>query len=283
MVGRRDYRSRHPKDPAPLATLGSLADTPEIMTEPHSPRSPQGTMHKTDLNLSRVAAAALAAVTAAVLGSSLGAEGTLIGAAAASVVTTVATAIYQASLERSRERVRSLAHRARPVASPQEGSAIEPSHPAATEARPSDHRLTDDADPPQQHGSRSRRFGKLGWGAVVVGALVGFGLAMIMITGFEWVSGQTVGGNGQGTTIGQVVTDRSGSQAPTRPPASHDGPAGPVQGTPTETPTETPDTSVTNPDGRARGEHSRTTTRSPSPTEVTTTPPLLPRLPGISP
>src|ERR687893_1869943 len=98
------------------------------MTAPHSPTSPDGTSRKIDLNLTHVAATALAAVTAAVLGSELGAAGTLIGAAAASVITTVGTAVYKASLERSRERVRSLAHRTRPLPTSPERSRIERVH-----------------------------------------------------------------------------------------------------------------------------------------------------------
>jgi hypothetical protein len=226
------------------------------MTAPPTPTSPDDTTRKTDLNLSRVAAAALAAVTAAVIGSKLGAEGTLIGAGAASVVTTVATAVYQASLERSRQRVRSLAHRTRPAAA---------------------------SEPSDQPSGRSRWLSKLSWGAVVVGAFGGFVLAMMAITGFEWASGGTVGGNGQGTTIGQVVKDQSGPQKPTLPPASP-GPAGPSSETPAE-PTqssEPPTTSTTAPNGGDSNEQNPTTTTAnrPRPSEVTP-PPLIPGLPGV--
>jgi hypothetical protein len=221
------------------------------MTAPPSPTSPDDTTRKADLNLSRVAAAALAAVTAAVVGSKLGAEGTLIGAGAASVVTTVATALYQASLDRSRQRVRSLAHRTRPAAA----------------SKPS---------------GRSRRLSRLSWGAVVVGAFGGFTLAMMAITGFEWASGGTVGDNGKGTTIGQVVNDQSGPQKPTLPPASP-GPAGPTSETPAE-PTESsepPTTSTTAPNGGDGNEQSPTPTANRSRPSEVTPPPLIPGLPGV--
>ncbi|HET9118526.1 MAG TPA: hypothetical protein VFN75_10730, partial [Pseudonocardiaceae bacterium] len=170
---------------------------------------------------------------------------------AASVVSTVATAIYQASLERSRERVRSLAHRTRLAAAVQS---------------------------PDQPSDRLRRLSKLSWGAVVAGAFGGFVLAMMAITGFEWASGGTVGGNGKGTTIGHVVND-PGPQKPTLPATP--GPATPAPETPAE-PTETsepPATSTTAPNGDDQSP-TPSTTNQPGPSEVTP-PPLVPGLPGI--
>ena len=199
----------------------SPADIPEIMTAPHTPTSPDATKRKADLNAAHVAAAALAAVTAAVLGSELGAAGTLIGAAGASVVTTVGTAVYQTSLERSRKRVRSLAQRARPSSASLQGS----------EQQGSEAELS----------RRAKQLAALRWGAVIVGSLGAFLLAMSLITGFEWVNGQTVGGNGKGTTIGQVINDQPAAGKPAAP-SSPDAPGASQTptGTPTETPTPTP-------------------------------------------
>jgi hypothetical protein len=248
------------------------------MTAPHSPHSPDDTTRKVDLNLAQVAAAALAAVTTAVLGSELGAAGTLIGAAGASVITTVGTAVYKASLERSRERVRSLARRTRPTS--REGSSPERSHPAAVNAPLRDEQLTGSTRG-RQHWDRSRRFTGLRWGAAMVGALGAFVLAMMVITGFEWASGGTLGGNGKGTTVGRVVTDQPGLRNPATSPASR-SPDAPVSETPTETPTA-PDTSTTTPDDGAGVEQSPTETSDrPAPSEVTPTPPLIPPgLPGV--
>ena len=206
MIGPGDYRD-----------WVSPVDTPETMTAPHSPpTTPDDTKRKSDLNTAHVAAAALAAVTAAVIGSKLGADGTLIGAAGASVITTVGTAVYQSSLERSRTRVRTLAQRARPSTATQHEA--EPTH-------------------------RSRRSVSLRWGAVIVGALGAFLLAMIVITGFEWANGQTVGGNGNGTTIGRVINDQPAPSTPATPPSpdtpTSDSPTPTSTPTPTETPTET--------------------------------------------
>jgi hypothetical protein len=247
------------------------------MTAPHSPSTPNHSTRKIDLNLANVTAAALAAVTTAVFGSELGAAGTVIGAAAASVITTVGTAVYKASLERSQERVRSLAQRTRP--SP-EGSRTGRSLRTAVNAPIGGESGVDSHGPQAQ--DRPRRFATLRWGAAMVGAFGAFLLAMMVITGFEWASGETVGGNGKGTTITQVVTDQSGPSRPATPPAS-DRPAGPASGTPSET-TQPPDhtTSSTTPDGSADEEQSPTeTSEDPAPSEVTPTPSLIPGLPGI--
>ncbi|MDQ3904362.1 MAG: hypothetical protein M3300_02650, partial [Actinomycetota bacterium] len=216
-----------------------------------------------DLKLSRIAAVALSAVTTALLGSKLGAEGTLIGAAAASVITTVATSLYQTSLERSRERVRSLAHRSRSA------------HPTAVDMLPGRNGSGDGfGDRAEQPAARSQRSSTWRWGGVVLGTLGGFALAMMVITGFEWASGQAVGGNGKGTTIGRVVRDQSGPQ-PTTPPT---GPSSQIPtGTPTET-TEPPPTSTTTPPGGASIEPTPTKTTT---SDTPTPPPLIPPLPGI--
>lgn len=229
------------------------------MTAPPSPTSPADTKRKADLNAAHVAAAALAAVTTAVVGSELGAAGTLIGAAGASVITTVGTAVYQTSLERSRKRVRLLAQRARPSPSAPQGLTAEPSH-------------------------RSRRFVTLRWGAVIVGALGAFLLAMTVITGFEWANGQTVGGNGKGTTIGHVINDQPAA------PATSPSPGAPAATeTPTTTPTETPTQTTQAPPGILPGIiDGPTTSEAPTPTgnpdrpasSEVTPPPLIP--PGLT-
>lgn len=253
---------------------------PHSPTSPDSPSSPAGTSRKIDLNMTHVAATALAAVTAAVLGSELGAAGTIIGAAAASVITTVGTAVYKASLERSRARVRSLAHRTRPVSAVQERSRIERVRPAAVNAPLGNEQRTDGIREPQAR-DRSQRFATLRWGAMVVGGVGAFLLAMIVITGFEWASGGTVGGNGQGTTIGRVVTDPPEPRKPATPPVPS-SPAVPASETPTEA-TEAPETtSTTTPDDAEVDESPTESSNRPAPGEVTTTPPpLIPGLPDF--
>ncbi|HEY6422867.1 MAG TPA: hypothetical protein VIY28_06385 [Pseudonocardiaceae bacterium] len=242
------------------------------MTAPHSPSNPDDAPRKSDLNVAHVAGAALAAVTTAVVGSELGAAGTLIGAAAASVITTVGTTVYQASLERSREKVRTLAQRTRPLSPTQRQSRVEYPPTAPFD----DNQLAGSTD------HRSRQWVTLRWGAMAVGALGAFLVAMVVITGFEWANGEAVGGNGRGTTIGQVVTDQTGSPKPAAPPAPY-GPSAPATEAPTQT-TSVPGnpTTTTTPDGGTGGERSPAkTSDTPAPSEVTRTPPPLIPLPGI--
>jgi hypothetical protein len=249
------------------------------MTAPHPPTNPDDTSRARDLKLTRVAAAALAAMTTAVLGSRLGAEGTLIGAAGASVVTTVATVLYQTSLERSGQRVRSLTHRTR--SEQNAGEEFTTKHPAAPDIPPGEQRITEDTVRTTRSAERSRQFRTVRWGAVILGAFGGFMLAMMAITGFEWASGETIGGNGKGTTIGQVVNNPSQPRKPPAPPATP-APASPTLENPVQTPTATSETS----------EPPATSTTTPSPTTITSErptpsqtspPPLIPRLPGVGP
>jgi hypothetical protein len=250
------------------------------MTAPHSTTSPEHTTRQIDLSLTQVAAAALAAVTAAVLGSELGAAGTLIGAAGASVITTVATAVYRTSLERSRERARALARRTRALPTPREGARTERIHPATASTPLGDERLTDSTDHGPQLWDRFRRFATVRWGAAVVAAIGAFVLAMMVITGVEWASGETIGGNGEGTTIGRVINAPSGPQNPPVPPAPHSSDA-PTSEAPTATTTAPGTTSGTmSPDGGTGLEPTPSTTSDTSaPDEVSPTPPLIP--PGL--
>lgn len=249
------------------------------MTAPRPTTSPDDTKRKIDLNLTQVAAAALAAVTSAVVGSRLGAVGTLIGAAGASVITTVGTAVYRASLDRSRERVRTLtqARRTRVLPPFQVESEAEQPHQAVVDAPPGDERLTGGTDRGPQ---ARRRFHTLRWGVAIGAAFGGFLLAMLVITGFELVSGETVGDNGEGTTIGRVVDPAPVRRNPTTPPAPSSSTA-PTSEAPTVT-TEAPTSTVApTSDGGTSVE------QSPSPTSGTPTsseppPPLIPtELPGV--
>ena len=251
-------------------------DIPEIMTAPHPPAHREGTTRKSTFNLIQVAAAALAAITTAVLSSSLGATGTLVGAAGASVITTVATSLYQLSLERSRDRVRTLARR--PGSSPVDQDGSEPGIPQASPA------------PTRPGVQRSWRSRTLHWGSVALGALGAFLLAMLAVTSIEWASGETVGGNGKGTTIGEVLNDQP---APRRSPTTP-GPASPLPETPSSTPTETPTgTPTESPTGTPtdtpdpsnqlgpNNEPGSTTTTEVPPRTTAPPRPLIPGLPGV--
>jgi hypothetical protein len=246
------------------------------------PTSSDDPKSKIDLSMTQVAASSLAAVTAAVLGSGLGVAGTLIGAAGASAITTVATAVYRASLERSGQRVRSLARRTQPVPTSLEEARTERFRPVAAHPAPGSEPPTERLVRLPQPGGRSRRLATLRWGAVSVGALGAFMLAMMVITGFEWASGETVGGNGAGTSLGRVVkVDPAPGQRGTgvRPEL-------PSSSVPTsEAPTDTSESSETSstptetavPSDEADAELSPSTTSdAPTPTTVTPTSPVVP-------
>ncbi|MGH3942180.1 MAG: hypothetical protein ACRDTG_26870 [Pseudonocardiaceae bacterium] len=231
--------------------------------------------------MTQVAAAALAAVTSAVVGSRLGAVGTLMGAAGASVVTTVGTAVYRASLERSRERVRALAvaRRIRPMPPFHEEFGAGQSPPTVVNAPPGDEGLTGGTDPEPPPRERSRRFPALRWGVAIGGAVGAFLLAMMVITGFELVSGQTVGDNGNGTTIARVVDPAPARPNPATQPASPSSTA-PTSEAPTTT-TEAPTSTVTTTpdDGPSLEQIPVPTSGAPAPSR--TPPPLVPTdLPG---
>jgi hypothetical protein len=297
-----------------LATDEQADYIPEIMTAPR-PTSPADTKPKITLSIAQVTATGLASVTSAVLGSSLGAAGTLIGAAVASVIFTVATAVYRVYLERGGERVRSLVRHAWPSRAAREGSGerartehprlaaenVPPGDGASGDAppgnAPSGNAPAGDATPGDEapgdktpgdktpadkaSGGRFRRFATLRWGAVAVVATGSFVLAMMAITGFELARGETIGGNGEGTTLGRVADAPPGPQdpaVPSTPPSS----GVPTSGTPTEssaTPTESSGTltETTTPSGAADAEPDPSRIPGePAPSEVRPTPPLLP-------
>ncbi|MGH4023416.1 MAG: hypothetical protein ACRDRV_02410 [Pseudonocardiaceae bacterium] len=252
------------------------------MTAPQSTVSPTETPRKT-LNPTQVAAGALAAVTAALLGSQLGAAGTVAGAAGASVVTTVGTALYQTSLERSRQRVRSLAQRTRALPTSRAGATAAHSLGAAEKA-PTGESLPDSSEPGTPPGEPSRRSTTLRYGAAIVAAVGAFVLAMMAITGFEWASGESLGGNGRGTTIARVVATPSGPQAPD--PAT---PAAPSSSSvpPSEAPSQTsqePETttsSIPSQDWPSDEPNPSETAERPEPNTETPTAPVVPGLPGV--
>ncbi|MGH3910740.1 MAG: hypothetical protein ACRDRM_07890 [Pseudonocardiaceae bacterium] len=252
------------------------------MTTPHSAGA--DTTRKVDLSVTQIVAAALAAVTAAVLGSELGAAGTVIGAAGASVIVNVGTVVYRASLERSREKIRVLARSTLPLPTSRDGSRAERSHSPAANAPLDDERLTDSADDEPQPGGRSRRFITLRWGAVVVGAVGSFVLAMMAITGFEGASGKALGGNGEGTTFGRLIDAPPGPPDPADPltPSTSNAPTSEVAPTETTAPSISA-TTTTTPDGGASVERSRPSQSSETPRPSTVRPPpsLIPTvLPG---
>jgi len=233
---------------------------------------------RSDLSVTQVSAAALAALTAALLGSTIGVAGTVIGAVVASVITTVSSALYQRSLERSREGVRLLAARTIPLPRQRpQSDVLQPEVPQSPTA------ALEDIQPltvPGPTTARPRR--TVRWAAMAAGSVAAFALAMMVITGVENATGQTLSG-GNTSTVSQLVggEQRTSEPAPEVPapetstaPSQSPEPTSSPEATSTSGPQE-PDSST---DARPTG------TRAPTDARPTgTTDRVLPGIPLPAP
>ena len=171
-------------------------------------------------NLAQIAGGALAAVTTAAVGSRLGVAGTLVGAALASVLAAFASTLYTKGLERTRDGVKKIVLR--------DGKLSTEVDVTTTAAAP-----------------RAWRRPMAIVGGMALTSAATFVVAMGLVTGWEFGTGQTLDGR-TGTTIGQV-SNRRASTKPT-PTVSATPTATPsATATPTEsaTPTATPTPSAT--------------------------------------
>lgn len=202
-----------PRHPAP--------PTPEV--EPRLPAAG-------DLTVNKIIAGAGAAATAAVLGSYLGAAGTVAGAAIGSVASTMATTLYQRSLDRTRD---TLVSRIRPAG----GGAVDPevTIPMQRDAEPGTGGPSP-VPPPRRRWLRT----------AVVGAVVVFALALLVVTGLEWAKGSTLTRSEPGTSVSRVVapepaTDEPDTEEPSAPAESAEPTT--EEPTPSESaePTDTPE------------------------------------------
>ena len=223
---------------------------------------------KLDIDWLKTIAGALAAVSSAVLLSTLGAAGTIIGAALGSVIATVGGALYSEGLARSRQRLaqaQTLALRRVGVAqaeirraSRHEGDdqAVE-GHLARAEERLDQAKedLGAIADEPAGPGWRER-ITVLPWKRISLVAAGLFAAAVLAITAFELVAGESVssitGGTegGGGTTITRLGDGSDGGPSddedvPTDEASPSDEPASEPAETasPSQEPTEEPEAS----------------------------------------
>jgi hypothetical protein len=191
----RNPRTQNPPQPPPAdpATTAPVAPAP-------------------DLTISKVFAVAGAGATSAVLGSLFGVAGTVLGAAVGAVLTTIATSLYQRSLERARSAVTS---RLRPQArSTDELDTVIMAPPV----RPGEHptELIAPADVPGR--SRRRIVG------YVLATVIGFGIALGVVTGVEALKGSTLLQGESGTSVGRVLQGGPReSPTPTADPSDSDG------------------------------------------------------------
>jgi hypothetical protein len=223
---------------------------------------------RVDINVVQVVASALAAVSSAVLLSTVGVAGTVIGAAVGSVIATVGSAVYSYSLHVSRERVAAAAQVAAMARVRRGGQ-----DPRATQ------RLSEQQEADAEKAARPslrETLSKLPWKRVAVATTGVFLVAMVVIVGFELVSGRAVstytGGSRTDTPRtsfgGHASKPRttpspspSGSETPS--PSGSESPTGSATASTTESPT-TPTAGATSPTGTPSGSLSASPSSSPS-------------------
>ncbi|WXK02508.1 hypothetical protein REH65_15545 [Saccharopolyspora sp. ID03-671] len=183
---------------------------------------------KMQVSPAQVGGAALASATAAFLGSRLGVAGTVLGAGLTSVIITVGGALYQRSFEKTREKAAvaaakaaELRQRRTQLGRPRSGETEEvtrklevtglqwPGGEAvdepATVERPGAVEKPGAVEEPRTLLSPPvprRRWGR--WALVGATCAFVFAVSMLLVTGFEGITGRPLSG-GDGTTLGQVL------------------------------------------------------------------------------
>lgn len=248
---------------------------------------------KLDIDWLKTLAGALAAVTTAVLLSTLGAVGTLIGAALGSVAATVGSALYTQGLVRSKQAVlkaqETALHKVGIAQAEVRRAARHDGEEQEAHLDLADERLAeakDELDAPEDAYGWRQRLAGLGWKRVALLAAATFVVVVIVISGFEALTGRSVssytGGSGkdQGSTFSGVTGDGSrgtkDDDGPTKPRPTETGfsespsedPSQEPSDEPTEEPTET---------------SSSTPTPTPTPTQEPTPTPTPTPTPSASP
>ena len=243
------------------------------------------TPRKLEIDWLRTAGGAFAAVSSAVLLSTLGAAGTIVGAALGSVVVTVGGALYSQGLARSHQRlaqVQTAAMRKVGVAQAEvrrasrqpDGDEAADAHLAHAEARLEDVKedLEGVVDEPSSPGWRERLV-LLPWKRISLVAAGFFAAAVVAITAFELVAGESVssitGGTegGDGTTIGRIGGGSTEDDRVEDDKAPPDDQASPSDAPSTE-PSDQPE-----PTSTPTGEPSTSDVPDPVPTPSETAPP----------
>ncbi|MEY7972605.1 hypothetical protein AB8O38_11465 [Saccharomonospora xinjiangensis] len=171
---------------------------------------------KPGLSPAQVAAAALAAVTAAFLCSTLGVYGTVVGAGLLSVVTTVGSELFMRSLERTRAAAQLVAGRRKrrerqadldktvylPAPSREQLDEYQAMHQAMHQARERTRVL---ASSGEAANARERRQWWRRRGPVLAAtSALAFVIGMLVVTGYEGVTGKALSGDGS-TTVSSIV------------------------------------------------------------------------------
>ncbi|MEV0697329.1 hypothetical protein AB0I53_05340 [Saccharopolyspora sp. NPDC050389] len=244
---------------------------------------------KVDVSPTQVAGAALASVTAAFLGSRLGVAGTLIGAALTSVVITVGGALYQRSFDSAKEKAvhaaakasvmklrrttvaRYVSKKDEPVEATRRIRLTPGMHwPGGETVVDEDRTVKVDADAATRmlnvaeagqatevvaaaKPAADRRKRHVRWAMVAASCAAVFALSMLVVTGFEGVTGKPLSGGDGGTTLGQVLhrDEQRAPSVPTEPTKPRETPSQQPQPstevTPTQQPTVQPTTETPTP------------------------------------
>lgn len=262
------------------------------------------TSEKLDIDWLKTIAGALAAVSSAVLLSTLGAAGTIIGAALGSVIATVGGALYTQGLARSREHL-AQAHTAalrkvgvaqaevRRAGRHQGDDRAVDAHLAHAEQRLDEAKvdlgaLGDGLGDGSADPGWGERFGALPWKRISLIAAGLFAAAVVAITAFELVAGESVSsitggtqGDG-GTTITRIGGGSDDDRAPEKAPSDE----APASGQPTDEPTDEASPTAeptTEPTGEPTSSPSDSATPVPSPITPAPSVPSLPAEPTTAP
>lgn len=241
-------------------------DSPD---EPDEPDSDEGKKSKKiEIKPAQVAGAATASVTAAFLGSKLGVAGTVIGAGMTSVIITVGGALYQRSFENAKDKAllaavkakrstrtnaRELVTEARSAEAGEESTRLvspEVTRKIRVESGmhwPGGEQVVDSEGTRKIDESTrllaaekaeapvsppvDRRKRRLRWAMAATSCAVAFVLSMLVVTGFEGITGRPLSGGESGTTLGQVLD---------REPRKEVAPPADEVEQPTQTPTREP-------------------------------------------
>lgn len=146
---------------------------------------------RVDLSLPQVAGSAVAAVVAAKLASYFGVYGTILGAGVVSAIATCGGTVFQHFFKRTGEQLRDVTVQAKP--------------------RPQRAPVPGEFTEGTVHRARVKS-----WKRPAVAAALVFGVTMAGITTYELVSGQSFGGDGRSTTVGDALKG-SGSSSKSEP------------------------------------------------------------------
>ena len=261
------------------------------------------TSQKLEIDWLKTAGGAFAAVSSAFLLSTLGAAGTIIGAALGSVIVTVGGALYSQGLARSHQRLAQVQNAAmRKVGVAQAEVRRAARHPGGSEALGAhlddvEERLHDvkgdlGTTPNESAGPGWReRLVVLPWKRIALIAAGLFAAAVLAITAFELIAGQTISsitGNtdgGGGPTISRIGGGSDGDTSKEDdkvPPDNQSSPSDTPSNEPTDQPGST-DVPTTEPTPAPEVPTPATTPTTPAPTVPTTPETSVPTDPTTTP